>query len=57
MDSSNLERTLDKMRRDWDERARENARFYVNTERTDWTDDDFFASGERTVAEESDAWM
>lgn len=40
------------MRRDWDERARENARFYVNTERTDWTDDDFFASGERTVAEE-----
>lgn len=52
MDSSNLERTLDKMRRDWDERARENARFYVNTERTDWTDDDFFASGERTVAEE-----
>lgn len=52
MDSSNLDRTLDKMRRDWDERARENARFYVNTERTDWTDDDFFASGERTVAEE-----
>lgn len=52
MDSLNLERTLDKMRRDWDERARENARFYVNTERTDWTDDDFFASGERTVAEE-----
>jgi SAM-dependent methyltransferase len=52
MDSTNLERTLDKMRRDWDERARENARFYVNTERTDWTDDDFFASGERTLAEE-----
>jgi len=52
MESSNLERTLDKMRRDWDERARENARFYVNTERTDWTDDDFFASGRRTVAEE-----
>jgi cyclopropane fatty-acyl-phospholipid synthase-like methyltransferase len=52
MESSNLERTLDKMRRDWDERARENARFYVNTERTDWTDEDFFASGERTVAEE-----
>ena len=43
MESSNLERTLDKMRRDWDERARENARFYVNTERTDWTDEDFFA--------------
>lgn len=52
MDSANLDRTLDKMRRDWDERARENARFYVNTERTDWTDQEFFASGERTVAEE-----
>jgi cyclopropane fatty-acyl-phospholipid synthase-like methyltransferase len=40
------------MRREWDERARENARFYVNTERTDWTDEGFFASGEQTVAEE-----
>lgn len=52
MEAKNLEQTLDKMRRDWDERARENARFYVNTERTDWTDAEFFASGERTVAEE-----
>jgi len=40
------------MQRDWDERARENARYYVNTERQDWTDEDFFRSGERTVAEE-----
>ncbi|MEZ5404234.1 MAG: methyltransferase domain-containing protein [Bryobacteraceae bacterium] len=40
------------MRREWDERARENARHYVNTEKEAWTDDDFFASGERTVAEE-----
>ena len=52
MDFKRIEQTLEKMRRDWDERARENARFYVNTERTDWTDSDFFASGERTVAEE-----
>jgi SAM-dependent methyltransferase len=52
MEQSKLDPTLEKMRRDWDERARENARFYVNTERTDWTDEDFFASGERTVAEE-----
>lgn len=52
MDTPKLERTLDKMRRDWDERARENARFYVNTERTDWSDDEFFESGERTVKEE-----
>jgi SAM-dependent methyltransferase len=40
------------MRSEWDERARENARYYVNTERQDWTDEEFFASGERTVAEE-----
>ncbi|MDX2149191.1 MAG: class I SAM-dependent methyltransferase [Bryobacteraceae bacterium] len=40
------------MRREWDERARENARYYVNTERDNWSDEEFFASGERTVAEE-----
>jgi len=43
---------LQKMQREWDERARENARFYVNTERQDWTDAEFFESGERTVSEE-----
>jgi SAM-dependent methyltransferase len=43
---------LEKMQRDWDERARQNARFYVNTARQDWTDAEFFQSGERTVAEE-----
>jgi ubiquinone/menaquinone biosynthesis C-methylase UbiE len=41
-----------KMREDWDQRARENARYYVNTERNDWTDDQFFRSGEQTVMEE-----
>jgi ubiquinone/menaquinone biosynthesis C-methylase UbiE len=40
------------MQRDWDARARENARHYVNTARQDWTDEEFFQSGERTVAEE-----
>ena len=40
------------MKRDWDELARQNARYYVNTAREDWTDEDFFASGEHTVAEE-----
>jgi SAM-dependent methyltransferase len=52
MEPREIEQTLEKMRRDWDERARENARFYVNTERTDWTDEEFYASGERTIAEE-----
>lgn len=52
MPSADLDKQLQKMQRDWDDRARENARFYVNTERRDWTDEDFFRSGERTVAEE-----
>jgi SAM-dependent methyltransferase len=52
MPSTDSDKQLQKMQRDWDERARENARYYVNTERQDWTDDDFFRSGERTVAEE-----
>jgi len=40
------------MRDDWDARARENARHYVQTAETDWTDESFFASGEQTVREE-----
>ena len=40
------------MREDWDARARENARHYVQTAETDWTDEAFFASGEQTVREE-----
>lgn len=47
-----IEQQLEKMQRDWDERARENARYYVNTASDNWTDEDFFASGERTVAEQ-----
>ena len=43
---------LKKMQQDWDARARENARYYVATGKNDWTDDEFFASGERTIAEE-----
>ncbi len=52
MPEISLEEQLKKMQRDWDERARENARYYVATGRNDWTDDEFFQSGERTVAEE-----
>src|SRR5438128_9363365 len=47
-----LDKQLDKMRRDWDARARENARHYVSTGKRDWTDEEFFRSGEQTVAEE-----
>jgi SAM-dependent methyltransferase len=47
-----LDEQLRKMRADWDARAKENARYYVATLKEDWTDDEFFASGEQTVAEE-----
>jgi SAM-dependent methyltransferase len=43
---------LEKMRREWDERARENARHFVATARTDWTDADYFESGRENVRRE-----
>jgi SAM-dependent methyltransferase len=52
MGQRDLTAQLAKMREDWDARARENARFYVDTARADWTDEEFFRSGEKTVAEE-----
>jgi SAM-dependent methyltransferase len=47
-----VEQQLERMRRDWDSRARENARHYVDTSRTDWTDETFFASGEQQIRED-----
>ncbi len=47
-----IEQQLENMRKAWDERARENARHYVATGKTDWTDEEFFASGEKAVAED-----
>src|ERR1051326_1916367 len=52
MADESLEQQLEKMQRDWDQRARENARHYVQNSKQDWTDEEFFQSGERTVAEE-----
>lgn len=52
MQDITLEQQLAKMRQDWDARARENARHYVESSRTDWSDDEFFQSGESTVAGE-----
>src|ERR1700719_3921711 len=46
------QKTLDKMRQDWDRRARENARHYVATGQTEWSDEAFFASGEKAIAEQ-----
>ena len=40
------------MRRDWNRRARENARHYVVTGQHQWTDEEFFQSGQITLEEE-----
>ena len=47
-----LQQQLEKMRQDWDARARENARHFVATARNDWTDEEFFRSGEKAVSED-----
>jgi SAM-dependent methyltransferase len=39
------------MQQDWDNRARENARHFIATGEDNWTDQEFYASGERTVAD------
>ena len=52
MKKTSLDEQLRRMEQDWDARARENARYYVATGRKDWSDEEFFQSGERTVAEE-----
>jgi SAM-dependent methyltransferase len=41
-----------RMRREWDERARENARHYVATARTNWNDEEYFESGRSNVHHE-----
>jgi hypothetical protein len=42
---------IDLMEHDWDKRARENARRFVATGKDNWTDQEFFASGERTASQ------
>jgi SAM-dependent methyltransferase len=43
---------VEKMRREWDDRARENARYYVATAKTNWSDQEYFDSGRENVARE-----
>lgn len=38
-----------RLRQAWDQRARENAKHYIATLQPEWTDADFFASGQATV--------
>ena len=41
---------LKRMREDWDRRARENSRHYIADGRSDWSEAEFFQSGEEQVA-------
>jgi SAM-dependent methyltransferase len=52
MASPEIIRQLRKMRRDWDQRARENARHYVVTGQREWSDEEFYESGEITMRED-----
>jgi ubiquinone/menaquinone biosynthesis C-methylase UbiE len=45
-------RVLKKMRSDWNDRARENAQYYVQSATKDWDSREFFRSGEINVANE-----
>ncbi len=41
--------SADAVRRRWDERAIEDARYFIKADRRDWTDEDFLISGETDV--------
>lgn len=41
-----------KMRGEWDERARANARYYIATAKDDWNDEEYFESGRENVRRE-----
>src|SRR5947208_7154321 len=45
-------RQLLRMRRDWERRAKENARHYVVTGQVQWSDAEFYQSGQVTLDEE-----
>jgi len=45
------EQQAERMKHAWDRRARENARHFVATGQDNWTDEEFFVSGEQTVAD------
>lgn len=49
MERGNIREQVDRMRRDWDRRAQENARYYVATGQKEWSDDEFFAAGEQEL--------
>ncbi|HWB84044.1 MAG TPA: class I SAM-dependent methyltransferase [Bryobacteraceae bacterium] len=52
MAAREISKQLQQMRRDWDRRAKENARHYVVTGQSEWSDEEFFRSGEVAMAED-----
>ncbi len=46
------EQQLEKMQRDWDDRARQNALHFIATGQREWVDEEFFGSGEKAVADQ-----
>lgn len=48
----NVQEQLERMRQDWDARARDNARHFIATGKESWSDEEFFASGEKTIREQ-----
>jgi SAM-dependent methyltransferase len=52
MERGKIRRQVHRMRRDWDRRALENARYYVATGKQEWSDEEFFGSGEQEVREQ-----
>ncbi len=52
MSESSIESLLKKMEQEWDQRAQENARYYVAAGLEAWQDEEFYRSGETTVQDE-----
>src|SRR5579862_4392545 len=46
MPSREITEQLQRMRRDWEQRARENARYYVATGKENWSEEEFYQTGE-----------
>lgn len=47
----NGECVVDRMRTEWNDRARANARYYTNTAQSEWNESEYLASGESNVRE------
>lgn len=52
MASRQITRQLHRMRRDWDQRARENAHYYVATGNEQWSEEEFYQSGVTEMEQE-----